>query len=440
MAKSTTYISQANRPLLGDVDVPGDKSISHRSIIFGALAEGTTHIRGFLEGQDSLATLNAFRQMGVQISDPKQGELTIQGVGLHGLQAPPSPLDLGNSGTSIRILSGLLAGQNFNTELFGDSSLNKRPMARVIKPLIEMGAEIKARDNNYPPLQIFGKRQLHGITYAMPIASAQVKSCLLMAGLYAQGQTCIIQSKVSRDHTERMLLNFGGEIQRFGSKLCIQSDQKLQACEVTVPKDISSAAFFIVAAAIIPGSEIYLRDVGMNPTRKGIIDILLKMGADISTLNHREVNSEPIADIHVRHSHLNGIEIPGEQISLAIDEFPIIFIAAACAEGRTTLRGAQELRVKESDRIAVMAEGLIKLGIKATILEDGLIIEGGKLSGGRVNSYGDHRIAMSFSVAGQVAEQAVIIDDCANVGTSFPGFVSTAQKVGFDIEEVDDVD
>jgi len=419
--------------LAGEMRVPGDKSISHRSIMFGALAEGVTEVTGFLEGEDSLATLSAFRAMGVTIEGPDNGRVVIQGVGLHGLQAPRDVLYLGNSGTSMRLLSGLLAGQRFDVSLTGDASLSGRPMRRVTDPLTQMGALIETTDAGTAPLLIKGGQVLQSIDYAMPVASAQVKSCLLLAGLYAQGTTCVTEPAPTRDHTERMLTSFGYPIDSSANSVCLTGGGALQAKAVEVPSDISSAAFFLVAASIAPNSELLLPKVGINPTRDGVITILRQMGANISVENERLLGGEPVADLRVKSSALHGIKIPVDQVPLAIDEFPVIFVAAACATGQTELTNAEELRVKESDRIQVMADGLQTLGIEAKPTPDGMVIRGGQLSGGQVQSHGDHRIAMAFAVAGLRASHQIIIDDCANVNTSFPGFVELSRKIGLKV-------
>jgi len=419
--------------LRGTLRVPGDKSISHRSIMLGSLAEGVTEVTGFLEGEDALATLNAFRAMGVQIEGPDSGRVRIHGVGMRGLKAPEGPLDVGNSGTSMRLLSGLLAGQGFEVTLTGDSSLSGRPMRRVTDPLAQMGAVIEATEAGTAPLRIRPVPQLNGIDYAMPVASAQVKSCLLLAGLYAEGETCVTEPAPTRDHTERMLGGFGYEIQRDGARSCLTGGGSLQACHLDVPADISSAAFFLVGASIAEGSDLLLEHVGMNPTRTGVINILRLMGADIEVLNERDAGGEPVADLRVRSSRLKGIQIPEDQVPLAIDEFPALFVAAACAEGETVLTGAEELRVKESDRIQVMADGLTALGIDARPTPDGMVIQGGQFQGGSVGSHGDHRIAMSFAMAALRAKGEITISDCANVNTSFPGFVALAAKAGLSI-------
>ncbi|VAW89553.1 3-phosphoshikimate 1-carboxyvinyltransferase [hydrothermal vent metagenome] len=432
MSATTFYVAPGGK-LTGSIRVPGDKSISHRSIMFGSLADGVTEVTGFLEGDDALATLQAFRDMGVQIEGPEKGRVTIHGVGINGLKQPDQPLDMGNSGTSIRLLSGLLAGQGIDVTLVGDSSLSKRPMRRVIDPLTEMGAVVESNEKGTLPLQIKGSGSLKGIDYAMPMASAQVKSCVLLAGIYADGDTCVTEPAPTRDHTERMLKAFGYEVKRDGSRACLTGGGRLTASNIEVPADISSAAFFMVAASIAPGSDITLEHVGINPTRIGVINILKAMGGDITLLNERMVGGEPVADIQVRYAALNGIDIPLDQVPLAIDEFPVLFVAAACADGTTTLRGAEELRVKESDRIQAMADGLQILGIDAEPTPDGMIIQGGQMSGGCVESHEDHRISMSFAVAALRASGEIVINDCSNVNTSFPDFVSLAASSGIKI-------
>jgi 3-phosphoshikimate 1-carboxyvinyltransferase len=435
-SKEVTFYLQPGSQVQGILRVPGDKSMSHRSIMLGALAEGTTKIEGFLEGEDSLATLQAFRDMGVSIEGPIEGRVTIEGVGLHGLKAPAKPLYMGNSGTAMRLFSGLLAGQSFDSELTGDESLSQRPMERVASPLRMMGASIETAENGRPPLRIKGGQSLKGIQYDMPMASAQVKSCVLLAGLYAQGETSVTEPAPTRDHTERMLTGFGYPVDKDGATATLSSGHRLSATHINVPADISSATFFMVAAAIAPGSDVTLTHVGVNPTRIGVINILKLMGADISLLNEKEVGGEPVADIRVRYRPLQGINIPEDQVPLAIDEFPALFIAAASAQGTTRLTGAEELRVKESDRIQVMADGLQALGVASEVLPDGIIIEGPqKLSGGVIDSHGDHRIAMSFAVASLIADGNIQIENCANVATSFPGFVELAQQAGIHISQ-----
>ena len=433
--KDLTYIANPGGSLSGRVRVPGDKSISHRSIMLGSLADGTTEVEGFLEGEDALATLQAFRDMGVVIEGPSNGRVTIHGVGLHGLKAPAGPLYLGNSGTSMRLLSGILSAQAFDTTLTGDASLSKRPMNRVADPLREMGAVIETAEQGRPPMTIRGGQKLKGIHYDMPMASAQVKSCLLLAGLYAEGETSVTEPAPTRDHTERMLQGFGYPVTVEGNVARVRSGSTLTANRIEVPADISSAAFFLVAGSIAENSELVLEHVGINPTRTGVIDILRLMGGDITLENQREVGGEPVADLRVRSATLKGIEIPEALVPLAIDEFPVLFVAASCAQGRTVLRGAEELRVKESDRIQVMADGLKVLGVSATPTPDGIVIEGGSMGGGEVESHGDHRIAMAFSVASLRASAPIRIRDCANVATSFPSFLELAAKAGIRVKE-----
>ncbi len=435
--ESITFRVQPGGTLRGEARVPGDKSISHRSIMLSALAEGTTRVSGFLEAEDCLATMNAFRAMGVRIEGPEAGRVIIHGVGLRGLKAPQEPLYLGNSGTSMRLLAGLLAGQSFDTVLTGDSSLSRRPMKRVTEPLRAMGAVIATTEAGTAPLRIKGGARLKGIHYDMPVASAQVKSCLLLAGLYAEGETSVREPAPTRDHTERMLAGFSYPLRRDGDLVALRSGDKLVAHDIDVPSDISSAAFFLVGASIAESANVTLQHVGINPTRTGVIDILRLMGADIELVNPREAGGEPVADIRVRSSRLRGIEIPESLVPLAIDEFPALFVAAACAEGETRLSGAAELRVKESDRIQVMAEGLQTLGIDAQPTSDGMLVRGGCLSGGRVESHGDHRIAMAFSIAALRAAGPIEIEDCGNVNTSFPNFVELARGLGLNIVAVD---
>ncbi len=433
MSDSIRFHVQPGGALKGAIRVAGDKSISHRSIMMGSLAEGTTHVSGFLEGEDALATLNAFKAMGVKIEGPDNGKVVVHGVGMQGLQQPQASLDVGNSGTSMRLMSGLLAGQAFSTTLIGDESLTKRPMKRVTDPLALMGAKIETTETGTSPLYISPVAALKGIDYDMPMASAQVKSCLLLAGLYAEGETWVTEPAPTRDHTERMLQGFGYEVMQDGPRRGVKGGGKLTACDIDVPADISSAAFFLVGASIAEGSDLTLQHVGMNPTRDGVINILRLMGADIEVSNERVIGGEPVADLRVRSAKLKGIQIPEDQVPLAIDEFPALFVAAACAEGETVLAGAEELRVKESDRIQVMADGLISLGIDAKPTPDGIVIQGGSIGGGSVDSHGDHRIAMSFAMAALRASGDISIDDCANVNTSFPGFVELAASVGLQV-------
>ena len=432
-----TFKTTPNGKLTGNLRVPGDKSMSHRSIMLGSLAEGTTHVSGFLTGEDCIATMNAFRAMGVDIIGPEDKKVIIHGVGMNGLKPPSAPLDMGNSGTAMRLMTGLLAGQSFDTTLIGDASLSTRPMNRITKPLSTMGATIITEEGGRPPLQIKGGSTLKGLHYDMPIASAQVKSAILLAGLYAEGKTSVTEPGITRDHSERMLRGFGYAVEtqgKNGSEISLNGGGQLTACDIDVPADISSAAFFMVGASIAEGSDITLAHVGINPTRTGVIDILKLMGADIQLFNEKEVGGEPVADIRIRSAQLTGIKIPEALVPLAIDEFPVIFVAAACAQGTTVLTGAEELRVKESDRIQVMADGLNNCGVEATATPDGMIIHGGDITAGTVDSHGDHRIAMAFTMAGLRANGTIQITDCANVNTSFPDFIALASGVGVGVE------
>lgn len=451
------YHVQPGGTLTGKLRVPGDKSISHRAVMLGALAEGETRVTGLLQGEDVLSTLAAFRAMGVRAEGPDDGRLVMHGVGLQGLKAPASELDMGNSGTAMRLMAGILAAQPFDSVLTGDDSLRLRPMNRVVVPLTHMGAVIHAADGGRPPLHIKGGQSLRGIDYVMPMASAQVKSSLLLAGLYATGETRVTEPAPTRDHTERMLRGFGYSVHTDGLRdykddssrrrasgstatkrgasgvhthISLSGGGRLLACDIDVPADISSATFFLVGAAITQGSDITLQHVGINPTRIGVLNILARMGATVELQNRHEVGGEPVADIRVIGGPLHGIAIPQDQVPLAIDEFPALFIAAACAEGETLLTGAEELRVKESDRIAVMATGLRALGIDARETPDGLVIQGGRLQGGTVDSHGDHRIAMAFAMAALRAAGPIRVRDCRNVATSFPDFVALAQAAG----------
>lgn len=430
---SPTFTIAPGGTLQGRLQVPGDKSISHRALILGAIAEGDTEITGFLEGEDTRATLAAFRQMGVVIEADGAGRVRVHGVGLKGLSAPMVPLYLGNSGTSMRLLAGVLAGQSFSSELTGDESLSRRPMARIADPLRAMGAEISTREQGTPPLRIRGGNTLSGIEYAMPVASAQVKSCLLLAGLLARGSTRIREPAPTRDHTERMLAGFGYALHYKDGKIGIEGGGALRGTRVAVPGDISSAAFFLVGASIARDAELVLENVGVNPTRTGLLQILRMMGAEFALRNERMAGGEPVADIWVRSRPLKGIEVPPALVPLAIDEFPALFVAAAATEGKTTVTGAEELRGKESDRIATMAEGLERLGIDARATPDGMIIQGGTFTGGRIASHGDHRVAMAFSMAALASREAIVVEDCANVDTSFPGFADIAAKAGLGI-------
>lgn len=410
-------------PLRGEIFTPSDKSISHRAIIFAALANGDSVIKNFLRAEDPLRTLQAFRQMGIEIEeDTSNGEVIIHGNGLDGLRESRGIIDCGNSGTTMRLLSGVLAGQTFTSELTGDKYLLRRPMQRVIKPLTEMGAQISSENNGYPPLKIKGGG-LKPINYISPVASAQVKSAILLAGLYCDGITTITEPEKSRDHTERMLKASGVDIEVNGLEVGVRGRALLKPMDITVPGDFSSASFFMVAGSIITDSEILIKNVGVNPTRTGLMDILKMMGADIKFQNMREVSGEPVADILVKHSPLKGIDVGGELILRAIDEFPILCVAAAKAEGRTKITGAGELRVKESDRIASMASELGKMGVLVEELEDGLVIEETeKLNAAIIQSHGDHRIAMAMLIAGLTADGETRVEDTDCVNTSFPGF------------------
>lgn len=429
---NTLFSKQVNG-LNGSFRVPGDKSISHRSIMLGSLADGITEVSGFLEAEDALATLKAFENMGVKIERLAKGSLRIHGVGIDGLQAPKTEIDVGNSGTSMRLLAGLLAGQSFDSVLTGDNSLSKRPMRRVLDPLELMGATVESSDKGTSPLKITGGAALKAINYKMPMGSAQVKSCLLLAGLYADGTTQVTEPAITRDHTERMLKGFAYTVSREGNTISLSGGGRLSSATIDVPADISSAAFFMVAACITPNSEITLQHVGVNPSRTGIIDILRQMGANIALTNERTVGGELVADIMVKSSELQGISIPEELVPLAIDEFPVIFIAAACAKGETRLTGAEELRVKESDRIQVMEDGLKAIGVDAKATTDGMIIKGGLIGSGAIESHDDHRIAMAFAVAGLRSATGIRINNCENVNTSFPSFAALAKDCGFDL-------
>jgi 3-phosphoshikimate 1-carboxyvinyltransferase len=436
MSGKLDWSSRPAGPLQGSVDVPGDKSVSHRALMFAALAEGTSRIRGFLEGEDTRATAAVLQQLGVRIETPADGERVVHGVGLHGLRASAQALDCGNAGTGMRLLAGLLAGQAFDSTLVGDASLSKRPMRRVTDPLAAMGARIDTQDG-LPPLHVRGGQRLHGIRYELPVASAQVKSALLLAGLYAEGETEVVEPHPTRDYTERMLASFGWPIAFKPGRAKLSGGHALRATDVDVPADFSSAAFFLVAASIVPGSELHLPAVGLNPRRTGLLQALRLMGADIRAENPRESGGEPVGDLVVRHAPLHGVELPEALVPDMIDEFPALFVAAAVAEGRTVIRGAAELRVKESDRLAAMATGLRVLGITVDETPDGATIHGGTLAGGTVESLTDHRIAMSFAVAGLAARAPVCINDCRHVATSFPGFMALANGCGFALDTVD---
>ncbi len=415
------------------LSVPGDKSISHRALMLGSIAVGRTRIHGFLAGEDCLATLTALRTMGVSIEQPAAAEVIVDGVGKHGLRAPEVPLHMGNSGTAMRLFAGMLAGQAFSAELLGDESLSSRPMDRVIKPLKMMGAEIHSNDGN-PPLQIKG-RQLSSVLYRSPVASAQVKSAILLAGLYANGEVTVVEPAITRDHTERMLRSMGVELGIGESQVIMRGGQDLAGVDVRIPADLSSAAFVILATLLATDAEVKITGVGVNPSRTGVLDILQAMGADISLDNAQYYSEEPVADLTVRSSKLHGIDIDPDKVSLAIDEFPVLFVAAACAEGRTTFTGIGELRVKESDRIATMAEGLKVLGVAVDESPDGAVIHGSKFSGGSVRSHGDHRIAMAFAAGATIARMPVYIEGTDAVNTSFPGFVACLKSLGVNITE-----
>ena len=415
-------------PLRGEITVPGDKSISHRAVMLGALASGTTHITGFLMGEDCLSTIDCFRKMGVSI-DVSDKEVVVEGVGLHGLTAPECELYTGNSGTTTRLLSGILAGQSFTSTMNGDATIQRRPMGRVMKPLREMGASIEGKDDNFCPLTMHPS-ELHGIEYRLPVASAQLKSAILLAGLYAEGQTTVIESAPSRDHTERMFRALGVEIETNGNVITLNPPEDLHAVDIAVPSDISSAAYFLVAGAIVPGSELTIKNVGVNPTRTGIIDVLRDMGADITESNFRE-EAEPVCDLTVRYSRLHGTEIGGAIIPRLIDELPVIAVAAAFAESETVIRDAQELKVKESNRIASMVAELSKAGVDVEETDDGMIVRGGeKPHGASFETYKDHRIAMSLAILGLAAEGASRIDEPEVVAISYPDFFGTIEKLG----------
>ena len=430
------YIVEPGAAIAGRLRVPGDKSISHRALMFGALAAGTTRVTGFLEGEDCLSTLKAVANLGVTVERPVPGEVRVEGVGLRGLRDPGGVLDMGNAGTAMRLFMGLLAAQPFDSELVGDASLMRRPMERVAKPLRSMGAVIETQDGR-PPVRIRGGATLSGIHYDMPVASAQVKSAVMLAGMYAEGETTVVEPAITRDHTERMMQTFGVEVVARGGKVTVRPPGRLEAADIAVPGDFSSAAFFIVAACIGAREPMVIEGVGVNPTRTGLLEMLALMGADLRLVNHRTAGAEPVADIEIRPAQLRGARIPERLVPLAIDEFPALFVAAACAEGETLVTGAEELRVKESDRIAVMARGLDAVGVRNEVLPDGLRIEGGPIGGGVVDSHGDHRIAMSFAVAGLRASAPIEILDVANVATSFPGFAGLARGAGIRLREAD---
>jgi 3-phosphoshikimate 1-carboxyvinyltransferase len=425
--------------VFGTMTVPGDKSISHRALMLSGIAEGVSEVSGFLASEDCLASLAAMRALGVRIEQTSATRVLIHGAGMHGLKGAERALDMGNAGTAMRLFTGLLSAQKFDSQLIGDASLMKRPMERVAKPLREMGADVRTC-NGTPPVDIGGNRGLRGIDYQMPIASAQVKSAILLAALYAAEPTTITAPAVSRDHSERMLASCGVKLDIDGLRITLHPPQRLMSQKINVPGDFSSAAFFIVAGLLAaPVEGLVIQNVGLNPTRVGLLAILRGMGANIEILNPRESGAEPVADLHIFASPLHGIRVPKDLVSLAIDELPVLFIAAACAQGETWVTGAEELRVKESDRIAAMSAGLTALGVAHTALPDGMRItgreQGSAFISGEVDSFGDHRIAMSFAIASLRAAGAIQIRDVANVATSFPGFVPLAQSVGLAISE-----
>jgi 3-phosphoshikimate 1-carboxyvinyltransferase len=429
------YEARPARRVSGVVEVPGDKSISHRSLMLAGIAEGESEVRGFLASEDCLASLAAMRCLGVGIEQAAPTHVVVQGVGLRGLKQARQALDMGNAGTAIRLFAGLLAAQEFDSRLVGDASLMKRPMERVAKPLREMGADVRTHDGR-PPVEIRGGRALRGIEYRLPVASAQVKSAILLAGLYAEGPTTVISPGPSRDHSERMLTSCGVRVEVQDLRVRLHPPQRLQSLHLTVPGDFSSAAFFIVAGLLGADGELWIRNVGMNPSRTGLLDILRRMGADIEVSNERESSHEPAADLRVRASELRGIEVPQALVPLAIDEIPVLCIAAACAQGETVIRGAEELRVKESDRISTMSAGLQALGVRTAELADGLRIQGrpgAAFKEGIIDSAGDHRVAMSFSIASLRAQGPIWVRDVANVATSFPGFLDAARSAGLDL-------
>ncbi len=434
MSNAQHWIARKGQPLQGSLTIPGDKSVSHRSVMFAALADGTSHIEGFLEGEDTRATARIFSQLGVRIETPSASQRVVHGVGIDGLKAPSAPLDCGNAGTGMRLLAGLLAGQSFDCTLVGDESLSGRPMRRVTGPLSQMGAKIDTESDGTPPLHVHGDQSLQGIDFASPVASAQVKSAVLLAGLYAQGETSVVEPHPTRDYTERMLSAFGVDIEFSPGKARLRGGQRLRATDIVVPADFSSAAFFLVAASIIPGSELRLKQVGLNPRRTGLLHALRLMGADITEENPAEQGGEPVADLVVRYAPLKGARIPEELVPDMIDEFPALFVAAAAAEGQTVVTGAAELRVKESDRLAAMATGLRALGMQVDETDDGATLHGGiTLGSGTIESHGDHRIAMAFAIAGQISGGEVRINDIANVATSFPDFDGLARSAGFNL-------
>jgi 3-phosphoshikimate 1-carboxyvinyltransferase len=426
------FIVQPSSLTGGVADIPGDKSISHRALMLSAIAEGTAHISGFLTGEDCLATMAALQAMGIEIEHDGASSLTVHGKGMHGLAAADAELDMGNSGTAMRLFSGLLCGQPYDSVLRGDASLSGRPMNRVIQPLAKMGARIRSKGGR-PPLSIAGGQKLHGIDYDLPVASAQVKSAVLIAGLYAKGITSVTQPAITRDHTERMLSSMGVALDQSNNTVSLRGGATLQAVNVEVPADLSSAAFALVAAIVADDCEVVVKNVGVNPTRTGVLEILQQMGADIRIENERLMGQEPVADIIARSSSLSGIDVEPSLVPLAIDEFPLLFAAAAMANGKTRFSGIAELRVKESDRIGSMVSGLAQLGIEVTESADGAVIHGGTIGGGTVQSFGDHRIAMAFASVASGASDTVLIEDTDTVSTSFPGFMDCMKSIGVNI-------
>lgn len=419
----------------GSVRVPGDKSISHRALMLGAIATGETRIAGFLAGEDCLATLAALRSLGVDI-ELDLDRVLIRGAGMQGLRPAARALDMGNSGTGMRLLAGLLAGQRFDSELTGDASLRSRPMERIAAPLREMGAAVSTQQGR-APLQIRGGHELHAIEYRSPVASAQIKSAVLLAGLYARGRTCVFEPGISRDHTERMLQTFGVTVEAGTGFAALTGPAQLRGCEVKVPGDLSSAAFVLGAACLAESGITEVQQVGINPTRTGVLDILRLMGANIAVVKESAAGAEPVANLRVTPAALRGVEIPAELVPLAIDELPLVFALAACAEGPTVVAGASELRHKESDRIATMVAGLRALGVQVDERDDGAVIHGGAVNGGTVDSTGDHRIAMAFAVLAGRASGAVTIKDTTNIATSFPGFTALMNSLGLRLHDAD---
>jgi 3-phosphoshikimate 1-carboxyvinyltransferase len=436
-SESTAFLIAPARRVAGQIRVPGDKSISHRALMLGAIADGTTHVDGLLRGADCLATWAALETLGVPIRAERNGYLQIEGQGMHGLKAPAAALDFGNSGTAMRLMAGVLSAQHFDSILTGDRSLRARPMERVAVPLRAMGANV-VTDDGKAPIRIGGGAALHGIDYRLPVASAQVKSALLLAALYAQGRTTLHSPAPTRDHTERMLGAMGVAVERSadGRTVAVDGPAVLRATDIEVPGDFSSAAFFVVAACLGAADGLLIESVGVNPTRTGLLDVLVAMGGRIERRNERVTCGEPVADLYVEQSLLHGVDVPADAVPLMIDEFPILFVAAAAARGRTTVRGADELRHKESDRLAVMAEALRRLGRPVIEHADGLTVEGGPLGGGRIDSHGDHRVAMALAVAGLISDAPLHVLQTELVGTSFPGFAALANGCGLAIETV----